>query len=69
MGLKGKGKASKLTLNFRLVCLRGKQCHPLTQATLGKEMLVEGDESKPGFGHIKSAVVTTMSVGTSSAQL
>ena len=61
---KGKGKAAKATLSYRLACLRGKQCWPPE-----KERLVEGDESKPGFGHIKSAVVTTMSVGMSSAQL
>lgn len=36
---------------------------------LEKEKLVEGEESKPRFGHIKSKVLTTASVEMSSAQL
>lgn len=60
---------SRMTLNFRLVCLGGEQCHPPRWATLEMEELVGAEDGKPSFSHIKSEVVTTVSVGMSSAQL
>lgn len=36
-------------MDFRLVCLGGKQCHPLRWATLETERLVGGEDSKPSL--------------------
>ena len=47
-----KGKESRKTLSFRLICLDGLWCHPLRWAILEKEKLVGDKESKPSFDHI-----------------